>query len=176
MICSVCQRVVQQRYGFSNGTLSSTRSLTPQTLANINIHPINPLSQQQSPGSNQIRLIQGSQNVSSGSFVPGNISLAQTTSPSMFSTYQTQHEQQPILVPPTQSFSNSSNNGILKDRNNQQQQSQVPIDKRTRSFKEPLPVKLSTVNETHALSVHEGQVRLNEIKSEQEHASRTISL
>jgi hypothetical protein len=34
------------------------------------------------------------------------------------------------------------------------------MDKRTRSFKEPTGNKLSTLNETQSLAVHEGQVRI----------------
>lgn len=148
------------------------RSLTPQTISTLNIHPVNPIVQQGSPGSNQIRLISSSQSVPSASYVAGNINLTQSQPTSVFSSYQIQHDQQqPILVPPAQTFSNSSVNGVLKDRNiQQQQQTPVQIDKRTRSFKEPLPMKLTTVNETHALTVHEGQVRLNKIM----HLNKTI--
>jgi hypothetical protein len=147
----VCQKIVQQRYGFSNSTLSSNRSLTPQTISNITIHPS---QQQSSPVSNQVRLISNSHSVPSSSYIAGNINLAQTAPASVFSSYHYQQEQQPILVPPSQ----QSTNGVLKDRNNQQQQNQ--IDKRTRSFKEPTGNKLSTLNEMQSLPVHEGQVRI----------------
>ena len=43
-------------------------------------------------------------------------------------------------------------NGVLKDRNNQQQQQ---IDKRTRSFKDQPGMKLSTLSETQSLPVHD---------------------
>ncbi len=143
----VCQKIIQHRYGFSTSTLSSNRSLTPQTISNI--------SQQQSPVSNQVRLISNSHSVPSSSYIAGNINLVQTAPASVFSSYHYQHEQQqhqPILVPPNQ----QSTNGILKDRNNQQQ---IQNDKRTRSFKEPTGNKLSTLNEMQSLPVHEGQVR-----------------
>lgn len=138
----VCQKIVQQRYGF---TLSSNRSVTPQTISNI--------AQQQSPVSNQVRLISNSHSVPSSSYVAGNINLAQTAPASVFSSYHYQQEQQqPILIPPNQ----QTTNGVLKDRNNQQQN---PNDKRTRSFKEPTGNKLSTLNEMQPLPITEGQVR-----------------
>ena len=142
-----CQKIIQHRYGFSTSTLSSNRSLTPQTISNI--------SQQQSPVSNQVRLISNSHSVPSSSYIAGNINLAQTAPASVFSSYHYQHEQQhqPILAPPNP----QTTNGVLKDRNNHQQ---IQNDKRTRSFKEP-PTgnKLSTLNEMQSLPVHEGQVR-----------------
>ena len=136
----------------------------------MNIHsPTSTLSHQQSsPISNQVRLISSSHGVPSSSYIAGNINLAQTAPASVFSSYQ----QQPILVPPhpnlstaplVQSFSTPSSNGVLKDRHNQQAASQ--LDKRTRSFKEPLGVKLSTLNEAQALPAHEGQVSLGRIRS-----------
>jgi hypothetical protein len=142
----VCQKIVQYRYGFITSTLSSNRSLTPQTISNI--------SQQQSPVSNQVRLISNSHSVPSSSYIAGNINLAQTAPASVFSSYhyQQEHQHQPILVPPNQ----QSTNGVLKDRNNQQQ---IQNDKRTRSFKEPPGNKLSTLSEMQSLPVHEGQVR-----------------
>lgn len=164
----VCQKVIQQRYGFSTGTLSSTRSLTPQTpISNVNIHsPTSTLSHQQSsPISNQVRLISSSHSVPSSSYVAGNINLAQTAPASVFSSFH----QQPILVPPhqtlstVQSLSSPSSNGVLKDRHNQQGSSQ--LDKRTRSFKEPLGVKLSTLSEAQVMPLHEGHVSLARIRS-----------
>ena len=168
----VCQKVIQQRYGFSTGTLSSNRSITPQTISTMNVHPSNSLSQQQSPVSNQVRLISNSHSVPSSSYVAGNIHLAQTAPASVFSSYHFQNEQQPILVPPAQSFpiaqlaqcfNSTSTNGVLKDRNNQQQQQQqqAQLDKRTRSFKEPLGTKLSTLNEAQPLPFHETPVRFH---------------
>ena len=145
--CLVCQKIVQQRYGFGLPSLSSNRSLTPQTISNI--------TQQQSPVSNQVRLISNSHSVPSSSYVAGNINLAQTAPASVFSSYPYQQEvQQPILMPPNQ----QTTNGVLKDRNNQQQQ-QNQNDKRTRSFKEPTGNKLSTLNEMQPLPTSEGQVR-----------------
>jgi hypothetical protein len=72
----------------------------------------------------------------------------------VFSSYHYQQEQQhqPILVLPNQ----QSTNGILKDRNNQQQNQN---DKRTPSFKEPTGNKLPTLNEMQSLPVHEEQIR-----------------
>ena len=170
----VCQKVIQQRYGFSTGTLSSTRSLTPQTpISNVNIHsPTSTLSHQQSsPISNQVRLISSSHSVPSSSYVAGNINLAQTAPASVFSSYHLPHDQQqqqqPILVPPHQILSTGplvpSSNGVLKDRHNQQGSSQ--LEKRTRSFKEPLGVKLSTLSEAQAMPLHEGQVSLQRLRS-----------
>ena len=103
--------------------------------------------QQQSPVSNQVRLISNSHSVPSSSYVAGNINLTQTAPASVFSSYQDQiqhQQQQPILTPPS--------NGVLKDRNNQ----------RTRSFKEPSGNKLSTLNEMQTLPVQEGQVKEKE--------------
>ncbi|CAF3262863.1 unnamed protein product [Rotaria sp. Silwood2] len=156
----VCQKIVQQRYGTSNSMSSTNRSLTPQTISNITTHSTNSLTQQ-SPVSNQVRLVTNSHSVPS-SYVAGNINLAQTAPASVFSSYHYQQEQQPILVLPTQNFpiaqlaqcfNNQSTNGVLKDRNNQQQQ----IDKRNRSFKEPIGNSLSTLKEAQSLPVHEGQ-------------------
>lgn len=130
--------------------LSTNRSVTPQTISN--------LTQQQSPVSNQVRLISNSHSVPSSSYVAGNINLAQTAPASVFSSYhyqQEQQQQQPILMPPNQ----QTTNGVLKDRNNQQQQQQNANDKRTRSFKEPTGIKLSTLNEMQPLPPTEGQVR-----------------
>jgi len=155
-----CQKIVQQRYGLSNSTLSSSRSLTPQTISNITTHP----SQQQSPVSNQVRLISSSHSVPS-SYIAGNINIPQTTPTSVFSSYHYQQEQQPILIPPTQNF--QSTNGVLKDRNNQQQQ-QIQNDKRNRSFKEPTGNKLSTLNEIQTLPISEGQVRIKSITIEKQ--------
>jgi hypothetical protein len=142
----VCQKIAQQRYGFSTSTLSSNRSLTPQTISNITMNP--------SPVSNQVRMISNSHSVPSSSYVAGNINLAQTAPASVFSSYHYQQDQhqQPILVPPSQ----QSTNGVLKDRNNQQQ---IQMDKRTRSFKEPTGSKLSTLNEMQSFPGNEGQVR-----------------
>lgn len=81
------------------------------------------------------------------------MNLAQTAPASVFSSYHLQQDQQqPILIPPSNV---QSTNGVLKDRNNQQN------DKRTRSFKEPTGNKLSTLNEMQTLPVHEGQVKFN---------------
>ncbi len=140
-----CQKVAQQRYGFSTSTLSSNRSITPQ---------------QQSPISNQIRILSNSHSVPPPSHLPGNINLTQTAPAAVFSSYQ-YDQQPPILSPPTQNFAvaqlaqcfNTQTNGVLKDRNNQ-------VDKRHRSFKEQPGMKLSTLNETHSLPVHEGQTRV----------------
>lgn len=163
--------MVHQRYGINNSILPTNRSLTPQTLSNLAMHPPNvfPSQQQQSPVSNQVRLISNTHSVPS-SYVAGNINLAQTTPTSVFSSYHYQQEQQqqpPMLVLPTQNFpiaqlaqcfNSQPTNGVLKDRNNQQQQQQV--DKRTRSFKEPIGSSLSTVKEMQPLPIHEGQVRI----------------
>ena len=169
----MCQKVIQQRYGYSTGTLSSNRSITPQTISTMNVHSSNSLSQQQSPVPNQVRLVSNSHSVPSSSYVAGNIHLAQTAPASVFSSYHFQNEQQPILVPPAQSFpiaqlaqcfNSTSTNGVLKDRNNQQQQQQqqqAQLDKRTRSFKEPLGTKLSTLNEAQPLPFHETPVSLD---------------
>jgi hypothetical protein len=147
----VCQKVIQQRYGFSTSTLSSNRSITPQ---------------QPSPVSNQIRMLTNSQSVPPLSHLPGNINLTQTAPASVFSSYH-YDQQPPILSPPTQNFAiaqlaqclnTQAINGVLKDRNNQQ----IQLDKRTRSFKEQQSgIKLSTLSETHSLPVHEGQTRID---------------
>jgi hypothetical protein len=128
-----CQKVIQHRYGFSTSTLSSNRSITPQ---------------QQSPISNQIRFLTNSHSIPVTSQLPGNINLTQTAPASVFSSYH--YEQQPL--------SPQAINGVLKDRNNQQQQQQ--IDKRTRSFKDQPVLKLSTLNETQSLPIHETNEQL----------------
>jgi hypothetical protein len=154
---SVCQKVIQQRYGFSNGTLSSSRSLTPQSIPSAAFN-------QSSPVSNQVRLITSTHSIPS-SYVAGNINLAQTAPASIFSSYHVPTESgTPMLVQPiaqlAQCFNSTTNNGVLKDRNNQQQPSLTnnQMDKRTRSFKEPMGVKLTTLNEGTALASHESQV------------------
>ena len=153
----VCQKIVQQRYGIPNSMPLTNRSLTPQTMSNVTIHPANPLS----PVSNQVRLVSNSHHLPT-SYIAGNTNLSQTSSPS----YHYQQEQHPMLVLPTQNFpiaqlaqcfNNQSPNGILKDRNNQQQ---IPIDKRSRSFKEPVGNSLSTLKEAQSLPAHEGHVRI----------------
>jgi len=130
----ICQKVVQQRYGFSNGIRSQCQT--------------SPLT------SNPIRFVGTS----------GNLNLAQTAPAGVLSTYQhaspPSHEQNFAIAQlaqclTTPNSSSSSNNGVLKDRNNHHQQQ---IDKRTRSFKEPLPMKLTTLNETQILPSHEGQM------------------
>ena len=166
-----CQKIIHQRYGFSTSTLSSNRSLTPQSISNITVHPSNslPQQQQQSPVANQVRLFSNNHNTPSSSYVAGNINLAQTAPASVFSSYQYPQEPQPVLVPPTQSFpiaqlaqcfNSQTSNGVLKDRNNQQQQQQQQqqLDKRSRSFKEPTGNKLSTLSEGQSFPGHEGQV------------------
>ncbi|CAF5016538.1 unnamed protein product, partial [Rotaria sp. Silwood1] len=154
----VCQKVIQQRYGFSTSTLSSNRSIT---------------SQQQSPISNQLRVLTNSHSVPQSSHITGNINLTKTTPASIFSSYH--HDQQSSIVsPPTQNLAiaqlaqcvnNQTLNGVLKDRNNQQQQQQQQhhqqIDKRTRSFKEQFGTKLSTLNETHSLPVYDTQSKID---------------
>ncbi|CAF0838528.1 unnamed protein product [Adineta ricciae] len=162
-----CQKIIHQRYGFSTSTLSSNRSLTPQSISNITVHPSNSLpQQQQSPVANQVRIFSNNHNVPSSSYVAGNVNLAQTAPASVFSSYQYPQEPQPVLVPPTQSFpiaqlaqcfNNQTSNGVLKDRNNQQQQQQQQLDKRSRSFKEPTGNKLSTLSEGQSFPGHEGQ-------------------
>lgn len=113
-----------------------------------------------------MRILAGSQSIPSSSYLPGHINLTQTAPASVFSSYH-YDQQPPILSPPTQNvavaqlaqcLSTQSSNGVLKDRNNQQQQ-QAQIDKRTRSFKEQLGAKLSTLNEANSLPVHESQTR-----------------
>ncbi|CAF3726435.1 unnamed protein product [Rotaria sordida] len=148
----VCQKVVQQRYGFSTSTLSSNRSIT---------------SQQQSSISNQVRVLTNSQSISQSSLITGNTNLPKTTPPSIFSSYH--YDQQPPILSPSiqntaiaqlaQCINTQTLNGVLKDRNNQQQQQQPQpqIDKRTRSFKEQFGTKLSTLTETQSLPVYEGQ-------------------
>jgi Arf-GAP/GTPase/ANK repeat/PH domain-containing protein 1/3 len=148
----ICQKVVQQRYGFSTSTLSSNRSITPQ---------------QPSPISNQMRILANSQSVPSTSHLPANINLIQTAPASVFSSYH-YDQQPPILSPPNQNFAiaqlaqclnTQTINGVLKDRNNQQQ---MQLDKRTRSFKEQQSgMKLSTLSETHSLPIHESQTRVD---------------
>jgi hypothetical protein len=145
--CSlVCQKIIQQRYGFSNLTLSSNRSINSQ--------------QQQSPLSNQLRILSNSQSIPSTSY------LTQTAPASVFSSHH-YDQQSPILSSPiqqnfavaklVQSVNTPTMNGVLKDRNNQQQQ-QNQIDKRRRSFKEQQPeMRLSTLSETNSLPVHENQ-------------------
>ncbi|CAF5118927.1 unnamed protein product, partial [Rotaria sp. Silwood1] len=151
----ICQKVIQQRYGFSTSTLSSNRSIT---------------SQQQSPISNQLRVLTNSHSVPQSSHITGNINLTKTTPASIFSSYH--HDQQSSIVsPPTQNLAiaqlaqcvnNQTLNGVLKDRNNQQQQQQhQQIDKRTRSFKEQFGTKLSTLNETHSLPVYDTQSKID---------------
>ncbi len=145
---SVCQKVIQHRYGFSTSTLSSNRSITPQ---------------QQSP----IQILSNSHSIPpSSSYLPGNINLTQTAPASVFSSYH-YDQQPPILSPPIQNFAvaqlaqcfnTQTINGVLKDRNNQQQ---TQIDKHTRSFKEQSGIKLSTLNETQSLPVHEGQGKID---------------
>ncbi|CAF3961234.1 unnamed protein product [Rotaria sp. Silwood2] len=151
----VCQKVVQQRYGFSTSTLSSNRSIS---------------SQQQSPISNQLRVLTSSQSVPQSSHMTGNINSTKATPASIFSSYH-YDQQPPIISPPTQNLAiaqlaqcvnTQTLNGVLKDRNNQQQQQQQPqIDKRTRSFKEQLGAKLSTLSETQLLPVYEAQSRID---------------
>ncbi|CAF3501843.1 unnamed protein product [Rotaria socialis] len=165
-----CQKIVQHRYGISNTMLLTNRSLTPQTISNITNYPSHSLTQQQqSPVSNQVRLITNTHSVPS-SYVAGNINLAQTAPASVFSSYhyqqeqqQQQQQQQSVFVLPSQNFpiaqlaqcfNSQAANGILKDRNNQQQQLQ---DKRNRSFKEPIGNSLSTLKEAQSLPIHEGQ-------------------
>ncbi|CAF3962365.1 unnamed protein product [Adineta steineri] len=151
----VCQKIIQQRYGFSTSTLSSSsnRSITPQ---------------QQSPISNQIRILSSSHSIPASSHFTGNINLSQTTPASVFSSYHYEQHQPPNLSPATQNlavaqlaqcFNTQTINGVLKDRNNQQQIS--TNDKRHRSYKDQHAMKLSTLSETQSLPVHEGQIRID---------------
>ena len=147
-----CSKVIQQRYGFSTSTLSSNRSITPQ---------------QPSPMSNPMRILANTQSVPPPSHLPGNINLTQTAPASVFSSYH-YDQQPPILSPPNQNFAiaqlaqclnTQTINGVLKDRNNQQQ---MQLDKRTRSFKDQQSgMKLSTLSETHSLPVHDGQIKID---------------
>ncbi|CAF1959252.1 unnamed protein product [Rotaria magnacalcarata] len=151
----VCQKVAQQRYSFSTSTLSSNRSIA---------------SQQQSPLSNQIRILTNSQSATQSSHLTGHVNLAKTAPASIFASYH-YDQQQPILSPPTQNIpiaqlaqcvNTQAMNGVLKDRNNQQQQQQLSqVDKRTRSFKEPFTGKLSTLTETQTLPIYEGHSRID---------------
>ncbi|CAF1280850.1 unnamed protein product, partial [Adineta steineri] len=87
----VCQKIIQQRYGFSTSTLSSSsnRSITPQ---------------QQSPISNQIRILSSSHSIPASSHFTGNINLSQTTPASVFSSYHYEQHQPPNLSPATQNL------------------------------------------------------------------------
>ena len=111
-----------------------------------------------------MRMLSTSQSIASSSYLSGQISLTQTAPASVFSSYH-YDQQPPLLSSPMQNFvvaqlaqclSSQGSNGILKDRNNQQI---VQLDKRTRSFKDQPGMKLSTLNETQSLPVHEGQMR-----------------
>ncbi|CAF1106197.1 unnamed protein product [Adineta ricciae] len=148
----VCQKIIQQCYGLSTSTLSRPTILQQQ---------------QQSPISNQIRILSSSHSIPASSHLTGNVSLTQTAPASVFSAYHFEQPQHPppILSPPTQNlavaqlaqcFNSQSINGVLKDRNNQQQ---IPNDKRNRTFKDQQAMKLSTLSETLSLPVHEGQIR-----------------
>jgi hypothetical protein len=149
----VCQKIIQQRYGFSTSTLSSNRSITPQ---------------QQSPISNQIRILSASHSIPASAHFAGNINLAQTAPASVFSSYHYEQQQSPSIGSPqtqnlavaqlAQCFNNQTINGVLKDRNNQQQ---IQMDKRIRSYKDQPGMKLSTLSETQSLPVHDGQIRID---------------
>lgn len=148
MFLIVCQKIIQHRYGFSTSTLSTNRSITPQ---------------QQSPIANQIRILSSSHSIPASSHLTGNINLTQTAPASVFSSYHFERQQPPpILSPPTQNlavaqlaqcFNSHPINGVLKDRNNQQQ---MQNDKRLRPV-----TKLTTLSETQSLPVHEGQIRID---------------
>lgn len=113
-------------------------------------------------------MLTNSQSTPQSSHFTGNMNVTKMPPTSFFSSFH--YDQQPqILSPPIQniaisqfapSITNQSLNGVLKDRNNQQQQQQaLQYDKRNRSLKDQLSNKLTTLNETHSLPNNDGQLK-----------------
>ena len=98
--------------------------------------------------SNQYRFLTNSQSVPPSSYIPGALNLTQTAPASVLSNYRYDSPGPNLSLGP--GFHTPTGNGVLKDRNSQQQQ-QLSIDKRNRSLKDPLGSKLSTLSETPLL-------------------------